>query len=140
MWQDQRGQIRVIEVFFALIIVSSALVGLQQIQHVSSHPARNDELYAIGMNVLVELQRDGGLSAMVSQRNWTALSTQLSLLLPLTISYNVTVYTEQGTVINTSDIARGSIHASTVILIRYLLSEPEMIQYYTLHLALAWMT
>jgi hypothetical protein len=140
MWRDQRGQIRIIEVFFAIVIVSSALLSLRQIQQVSSGPTHNDVFYAIGVNVLVELQREGGLSDLVRQRNWVTLASQLNLLLPLTISYNVTVYNAQNEVVNTAFIARGSIQATSVVTIRYLLAEPETLQFYTIQLALAWMT
>lgn len=140
MWRDQRGQIRIIEVFFAIVIVSSALLSMRQIQQVSSRPAHNDVLHAIGVNVLVELQHDGDLSEVVRQRNWAVLTSQLTLLLPLAISYDVTVYNAQDVVVNTALIARGSVQANSVVTIRYLLAEPETPQFYTIQLALAWMT
>jgi hypothetical protein len=140
MWRDQRGQIRIIEVFFAIAIVSSALLSMRQIQHVSSRPVHDDDLYVRGINVLLALQRDGGLSEIVRQRNWATLTTQLTLLLPLAISYQVSVYDDHGSVVNKIPLSRGSIQANNVVAIRYLLTEPETAQFYTIQLTLAWMT
>lgn len=132
------GQIRVLEAFFAAAVIFGALV-LSGPIYVAFH-SRDDNvaLYSLGLNVLMELDREGFLGEIIVQGNWTELSNCLSLLLPLGVSYNVTVYDEDLDVVNSVSISDGSLNGKTVVSVQYLLVDRTNLDFYIIRLQLAY--
>jgi len=91
MLKDKRGQIRVLEAFLATAVVFSALLLTRPIYVAFDNQDDQDALYALGLNVLVQLDREGELGRLINQRNWTEISSRLSIMLPMGVSYNFTV-------------------------------------------------
>jgi hypothetical protein len=130
------GQIRIAEAFLSALIIFSALA----ICSTLSPPSNGDNqqtLAAQGMRALIQLDSDGTLGNMITQGNWTALSAALQLLLPLGVSYNLTVYDENMQQINSTPITNGNL-VGNVAAIEYLCAS-QSLQYhsYTLRLQLA---
>ena len=136
MSRSSRGQIRVAEAFLSAFIIFSALA----ICSALSPPSNVDNQQALaaqGMRALIQLDSDGTLTSMIAQGNWTALSTALQLLLPLGVSYNLTVYDENMQQVNTISITNGNL-IGNVAAVQYLCAT-QSLQYhsYTLCLQLA---
>jgi len=139
MIRDRRGQIRVLEAFLATVVVFSALLLTKPIYVTFNSQEGRDALYSIGINVLVELNREGDLGRLIDQRNWTEISSRLSILLPLGVSYNLTVYDEELTIINDSSISNGDLNGKSIVSIQYLLVDKTSFNFYIVRLQLAWM-
>ena len=135
---DNRGQIRVLESLFAVAVVFSALLLVRPIYVSFSNKDSQNTLYSIGMNVLIQLSQDGELGKLIRQRNWTEISSRLSIMLPLGVSYNFSVYNENLEIINGSAVSNGDLNGRSVISIQYLLVERTQFTFYVVRLQLAW--
>jgi len=139
MLKDKRGQIRVLEAFLATILVFSALLLTKPVYVTFDSQYDQDALYSIGLNVLVEFNREGELGQLIDQRNWTEISSRLSTLLPLGVSYNFTVYDEESKIVNNSSISSGDLNGRNIVSVQYLIAERTNFNFYVVRLQLAWM-
>jgi len=139
MLKDKRGQIRVLEAFLATAVVFSALLLTRPIYVAFDSQDEQNTLYTIGLNVLVQLDREGELGRLITQRNWTEISSKLSVMLPLGVSYNFTVYNENLEILNNSSISSGDLNGRNVVSIQYLLVDKADFNFYVVRLQLAWM-
>jgi len=139
MLKDKRGQIRVLEAFLATAVVFSALLLTRPIYVAFDNQDDQDALYALGLNVLVQLDREGELGRLINQRNWTEISSRLSIMLPMGVSYNFTVYDEELEILNNSSISSGDLNGRNVVSIQYLIVERTDFNFYVVRLQLAWM-
>lgn len=140
MLRSNRGQVKVLEAFLASVIVFSAfLIAAPGLIHLVS-PNDSGVLYSMGMNVLAELDKDGGLGQLIAQSSWHTLSTRLSMLLPSGISYNLTVYDENMTVVNNKPISSGGLLNGNVVSCAYVLVAETRCKFYAIRLQLAWPT
>ena len=138
MHRCRQGQIRVLEAFLAVIVVFSALLLSKPIYASYDDSADQEILYSIGMNALMHLDQDGDLGRLISQRDWTGISSRLSILLPIGVSYNLTVYDEESNILNDSPILGGDLNAKSVVSIEYIVVDRESLSLYTVRLQLAW--
>ena len=138
MHRCRQGQIRVLEAFLAVIVVFSALLLSRPLYTSYDDSADQEILYSIGMNALMHLDQDGDLGRLISQRNWTEISSRLSILLPIGISYNLTVYDEESNILNDSPILSGDLNAKSVVSIQYVVVDRESLNLYIVRLQLAW--
>lgn len=103
---DKKGQIRMLEAFLAVLVIFSA-----SILSITFSPTANFEnrklLAALGMQTLMKLDNDGALGELIDDRNWTAISKSLEVLLPVGVSYNVTIYDEEMRQINNATLSNG---------------------------------
>jgi len=132
------GQIRVLEAFLAVIVVFGALLLSRPIYTSYDDSVDQEILYSIGMNVLMHLDQDGDLGRLISQRDWTEISSRLSILLPIGVSYNLTVYDEELNILNNSPILSGDLNAKGVVSIQYVVVDRESLNLYIVRLQLAW--
>ena len=101
-----RGQIRVIEAFFASILMLSSIALIPSQTQVGSS---NDQfLYSMARNVLPTLDNDGSLSKLVQSQDWTTLRTEISLALPSSVWFNLTVFDENMNPVSQPLISRGT--------------------------------
>jgi hypothetical protein len=136
MLRSNRGQIRVAEAFLSAVIIFSALA----ICSVLSPPSNGNNqktLAAQGMQALIQLDSDGLLGKTIGESNWTALSDALQVLLPLGVSYNLTVYDENMQQINSVPVSNGNL-VGNVASVEYLCATSSMqFHSYRLRLQLA---
>jgi hypothetical protein len=103
---NKKGQIRMLEAFLAVLTIFSASI----ISITFSPPTNfNDEklLSTSGMQALIELDSDGTLGKLIDERNWTAIGEDLKILLPVGVSYNVTIYDDAMQQINDFTVGNG---------------------------------
>ncbi len=105
--QNKRGQIRVIEAFFAAILMLSSLTLIPTVQRFSS--GSNSVLSSMASNTLASLDSDGHLASLVDQRNWTAIECCIRIFVPPAVWFNVTVYDENMTPLNDRLICSGGV-------------------------------
>jgi len=91
-----------------------------------------------GMQALVELDSDGTLGKLIDERNWIAITDNLEILLPVGVSYNVTVYDDAMNQINDSTIGNG-LKGQKVVSIEYpCASQSSECHFYLVRLQLAF--
>jgi len=126
-----------LEAFLAVLVIFSTSV----ISITFSPPTNfNNEksLSTSGMQALIELDSDGTLGRLIDERNWTAITDNLEILLPVGVSYNVTVYDDVMHQINDSTIGNG-LKGQKVVSIEYpCASQSSECQFYLVRLQLAF--
>lgn len=103
---NKKGQVRMLEAFLAVLVIFSASL----LSFRFSPPTNFDNeklLSTLGMQTLIELDGNGTLGRLIDNRNWTAVRDDLKILLPVGVSYNLTVYDDAMNQINNSTIGNG---------------------------------
>jgi hypothetical protein len=135
---NRKGQIRIIEAFFSIAVVFSVLL-------ISvTFPSQPDltgqtQLANLGMQALMQLDGNGTLGNLILQENWTAIKTCLDVLLPLGVSYNLTVYDESMLQINSQAIQNSNLQGHEAVSVEHVCAtQSTNTEFFILRLQLAW--
>lgn len=115
--RDERGQIRIIEAFFASLLILSTIALIP-----SQPPAANttnEVLQRKGQDALMTLDRNGYLSTLIKNGNWTVLRKCLMSLLSPAIWFNLTVFDENMNAVNNTPISSGSPVSDKIVSAEY---------------------
>lgn len=136
--RHDRGQIRIIEAFLAVLIIFSSLAITANL-NVTQQPAKTNEyLAAVGLQSLMKLDSDGTLGNLIDSGNWTALRDVLNVVLPAGICFNLTIYDSEMRQINTVDISNGAFASQKISFTEYICaSRSPVFHCYIIHLYLA---
>ncbi|XES78450.1 MAG: hypothetical protein ACBZ72_06140 [Candidatus Bathyarchaeia archaeon] len=88
---DKRGQIRVIEAFFAAVLLLSSLTLIPTVQRLSSEP-NGSATSSSALNLLSSLDCDGNLGLLLDQRNWSAVQSCFEAVVSPTVWFNLSVF------------------------------------------------
>jgi len=115
--KDKKGQIRIIEAFFASILLLSSLTLIPATQNNS-----NDStiLASTGRNVLMSLDSNGYLASLVSNQSWINLKSSIQSSLSPMVWFNLTVFDENMTCINDVPICSGSAVSDRIVSVDYM--------------------
>jgi hypothetical protein len=115
--RDNKGQIRIIEAFFASLLILStiALIPSQP----SAIDSSNGALQTKGQDALTTLDRNGYLSTLIENENWAALRKCLISSLSPAIWFNLTVFDENMNTVNNIPISTGSPISEKIVSIEY---------------------
>jgi len=114
--RDKKGQVRVIEAFFASVLLLSCLTLI---------PAQTPTKSSTGNfawkaeNVLLSLDSDGYLASLVDNHDWAALGKCVESALPLTTWFNVTVYDRGMNVLNEFPISNSGAVSDKIVSFDY---------------------
>ena len=115
---DQKGEIRIIEAFLAVAVMFVAL--LIPITWPSSPDlTQSKDLANIGTQALITLDINGTLGNLIAQKNWTSIKQSLDILLPLGVSFNLTIYDENLRTVNDQTIQNSNLLGSEVVSVQY---------------------
>ena len=104
--KDNRGQIRIIEAFFASILLLSSLTLIPVAEKkASDSPAI---LSSTARNILMSLDSNGHLASLISNESWVNLKSCVQSSLAPMVWFNLTVFDENMTPINDIPITSGS--------------------------------
>jgi len=136
---DNRGQTRIIEAFLAIAVVFSALI-ISAVTFPSSPTlTKQKSLASLGMQALIELDVNGTLGKLVAQENWIAIKQSLDVVLPIGVSFNLTVYDENLIQLNSQVIQNTNLLGRETVSVQYFCaSQSQNIQFFTLRMQLAW--
>ena len=114
--KDKKGQIRIIEAFFASILLLSSLTLIPATQNNS-----NDStiLASTARNVLMSLDSNGYLASLVSNQSWINLKSSIQSSLSPMVWFNLTVFDENMTCINDIPICSGSAVSDRIVAVDY---------------------
>jgi len=137
MRRENRGQIRVIEAFLAVLIIFSAFTVSANLTVSQNRPPRID-LASVGTEALMTLDSDGTLGYYIANGNWTALREALSLVLPIGTTFNLTVYDEYTQRISEAAVSNGGFNSQDICFVEYVCaSRNPVFSSYIVHLELA---
>lgn len=104
--KDNRAQIRIIEAFFASILILGAVALIP-----SQPPSTNENQNTLNLkaqDVLATLDRNGFLAKLIEDGSWIALEKSVESSLSPAIWFNLTVFDENMRPINEIPICSGS--------------------------------
>jgi hypothetical protein len=137
MKNENKGQIRIIEAFLAVLIIFSSFAisaNLTVTQNITHH----DNLASIGSQALVKLDSDGSLSRYIDYGDWSAFRDALNLVLPAGIAFNLTVYNGQMQQVNTDVVSNGGFSSQDIAFVEYVCaSQGSTFHCYVIYLYLA---
>ena len=119
--KDKRGQVRVIEAFFASVLLLSSL-SIIPIVHRGSEGAAVNALSSTALNVLVSLDSDGHLAELVDSSNWSALGSSVEACLSVSVWFNLTVLDQDMNCLNGLPICRGGSMSDRIAVADYVCS------------------
>jgi hypothetical protein len=135
---DQKGQIRIIEAFLSIAVVFSAILVSANLPS-SPNLSRQQSLASIGTQALVELDVDGTLANLIVQQDWAAMKQALDVMLPLGVSFNLTVFNEEMQQVNSQFIQNSNVLGREAVSVQYVLaSQTPSVEFLVLRLQLGW--
>jgi len=134
---NKKGQVRVIEAFFASMLILSCLA-LIPAQATPKSSAIN--LVWKAQNILLTLDSDGQLASLVDNHNWVKLGQCIESSLPLTTWFNLTIYDKNQNILNDFQISNGGSISDRISSVDYVcISQKSTFSVYILQLQLAVM-
>ena len=115
--KDKRGQIRIIEAFFASVLLLSSLTLIPAVQKNSSDS--NEILSSTARNILISLDSNGHLASLIRNESWISLKSCIQSSLSPMVWFNLTVFDENMTRMNDIPIASGSPVNDRIVAVDY---------------------
>jgi len=135
---DQKGQIRIIESFLAIAVIFSAVLVSATFPS-SPDFSKQKSLSTMGTQALITLDTNGTLGDLIIQRNWANMKTALDTLLPLGVSFNLTVFDEAGNAVNSEAIQNSNLLGREVVSVQYVCAaRSQVVDFFAIRLQLAW--
>ncbi len=135
---DKKGQIRIIESFLAVTVIFSAVLVSVTFPTIPDF-SKEKSLTKIGLQVLTELDVNGTLGNLILQHDWTSLKTLMDILLPLGVSFNLTVYDRAGQMVNSEAIRNSNLLGPKVVSVQRLCAtKSRTVEFFVVQLQLAW--
>ncbi len=136
---DRKGQTRIIEAFLAIAVVFSALIISTVTFPSPPNLTKQKSLASLGTQTLIELDINGTLGKLIAQENWTAIKRSLDVLLPIGVSFNLTIFDENLSQINSHVIQNTNLLGRETVSVQYICaSQSQNIQFFILRMQLAW--
>jgi hypothetical protein len=104
--KDKKGQIRIIEAFFAAMLLLSSLTLVPMVQERSSDSTEN--LSTTAHNILMSVDSNGQLAGLIGNESWINLKSCVQSSLSPMMWFNLTVFDENMTRINDVPITSGN--------------------------------
>ena len=135
---DQRGQIRIIEAFLSIAVVFSAVLVSANLPS-SPNLSRQHSLASIGAQALVELDAGGTLANLIVQQDWAGIKQALDVILPLGVSFNLTVFNEEMHQVNSQLIQNSNVLGREAVSVQHVLASQTLsVKFFVLRLQLGW--
>ncbi|MGB9134162.1 MAG: hypothetical protein WCC63_01020 [Candidatus Bathyarchaeia archaeon] len=122
---DNKGQMRTVEAFLAILLLFSALT-IATLISPASDSDDYESLATVGMQALAAVDSDGGLGRLIDEGNWTALGEAMDAILPVGTAYNLTVYDENMQSLNDVPISNGMLPSQDVAAVQYPCASPSL--------------
>lgn len=104
----RRGAIHTLDAFFAASIIVTALLYAANAPRETNQLEEN-MLEVRGLEALILLNGNGTLGRLVDNQSWNELELLLRIIFPTSISFNLTILDEQGSIVNDCKISNGGL-------------------------------
>jgi hypothetical protein len=128
--KDNRGQMRIIEAFFASILLFSVLTLVSTPR--KARDTSDQTLISMGQNALMTLDNNGYLSRLIENESWITLRECIKSALPPTVWFNLTVFDEKNTALNNIPMSSGSPVTEKIVSLDYVCASQS--RNYSIHL------
>ena len=115
--RNKKGQVRIIEAFFATILLMACL---SIIPASTSVKDSTQNLASTAQNILLSFDSNGHLAALIKSQNWASLKECIESSLPLTVWFNLTVFDQTMHVLNPFPISNAGTVSDKIISIDYI--------------------
>lgn len=115
--KDNKGQIRIIEAFFASALILSSLALIPSGTMVTN--SNTQILSSTATHVLTTLDSDGFLSTLIENSSWTTLRECVESTLSPSMWFNLTVFNDNMQQINDVQISSGNPVGQTIVSTEY---------------------
>ena len=133
--KNKKGQMRVIEAFFASVLILSCLTFIPA-QPTST--TSNNDVSSKAENILVSLDNKGRLATLIDNRDWESLGDCIESALPLMVWFNLTVYDANLNILNDYPICNSGAVSDKISSMEYVCASPNRtFTVYVLQLQLA---
>lgn len=105
--KDNKGQMRIIEAFFASILLFSILTLVPAPRNAGD--TSDQTLISMGQNALTTLDNNGYLSKLIENESWITLRECIQSAFPPTVWFNLTVFDENNAALNNIPMSSGSL-------------------------------
>lgn len=119
---NKKGQVRVIEAFFASILLISCVSLIPAQPDLQSS---NSSLSWTAQNVLLSLDSNGHMAKLIDNRDWTSLRQSVESVLPLTIWFNLTVFDQNMNCLNDYPLNNAGAVSDKVVSYDYMCASPN---------------
>jgi len=134
---DEKGQIRILEAFLAVGVIFVALL-IPIVWPSSPSLTQQKSLADMGSQALITLDANGTLGSLITQGNWTSIKQSLDVLLPISVTFNLTVYDENLLPLNNQLIQNTNLLGSEAVSVRYVCASQDLnVTFYILQLQMA---
>ena len=118
--KNRKGQIRVIEAFFASVLLLSSLSLIPLSQKFPRYPEDEaDVLSSVAYRTLINLDAEGQLAELVASRNWSAIKNLIQSCFSATIWFNLTVFDQNLSYLNDEVICNGGLISDRIYSVDY---------------------
>lgn len=114
---DQRGLIRTVEAFFAVVLLLSATAFFAQTQ--GSLKDESESLYSTAYSTLLNLDYNGKIGSLIESESWSQLRELLQDTLPSAVWFNLTAFDKNMVQLNELPVCTGSSVSNQVTSIEY---------------------
>jgi hypothetical protein len=114
----RRGVVHTIDALFAAAILTTALLYASQIPRDRDY-THTKPLAVLGMQTLLKIDCNGTLGRLVHAQSWDKLENVMRVMLPTGVSFNVTIFDDQGNFVNEEVISNGGLHGRTIESVEY---------------------
>ena len=121
---NKRGQIRVIEAFFAAILMISSLTIVPAIQTYSS--TSEGTLSSSALIVLTSIDSTGHLAELIDQGDWNTIQNLVESCISPALWFNMTIFDEQMAPLNDVIISSGSAIGNHIEVANYICASTNM--------------
>ena len=115
--KNRKGQIRILEAFFASILILSSLALIPS--QVTVEKSHFNTLYSVGTQVLTTLDSNGNLSKLIENENWTVLRNCVQSMLSVSVWFNLTVFNDNMMRLNDFPVSNGSPVSDEIVAVEY---------------------
>lgn len=135
---NQKGQIRIIEAFLSIAVVFSAVLVSATFPS-SPNLSKQESLVSIGTQALLKLDTNGTLGNLIAQQDWMTIKQALDVVLPLGVSFNLTIFDEETQPVNSQLIQNSSVLGRESVSVQYVCASQNLsVKFFVLRLQLAW--
>jgi hypothetical protein len=119
-------------VVFSAVLISATFPS-------SPNLSRQESLVSIGTQVLLKLDTNGTLGNLIAQRDWTTIKQALDVVLPLGVSFNLTIFNEEMQPVNSQLIQNSNVLGRESVSVQYVCASQNVnVELWVLRLQLAW--
>jgi hypothetical protein len=133
--KNKKGQMRVIEAFFAALLLLSCLSFLPTPQPSTTN---SEDLASKAQNILVSLDNNGHLATLIDNRDWESIADSIQSALPLMVWFNLTICDANINILNDYPICNGGAISDKITSTEYVCaSQNQTFAIYVLQLQLS---